>query len=84
MVAAQAAYISGLGALVGLAGGVAAGVALSSAPARTMVRGPGTGAGTISVPWLFLAVVVLGLPVLAALLAGLVTRTRSAPARRMT
>ncbi|MEV4012305.1 FtsX-like permease family protein [Nonomuraea angiospora] len=86
VVAAQAAYISGLGALVGLVAGTVSGMALTWPLTR---REWGTmdlfnpGATTIAVPWLFLAGVVVGLPLLAALTAGLFTRTRLVPARRV-
>ncbi|MET7333951.1 FtsX-like permease family protein [Nonomuraea sp. NPDC005650] len=86
VVAAQAAYISGLGALVGLVAGTVSGLALTWPLTR---RNHGNlellnpGATTISVPWLFLAGVVVGLPLLAALAAGLFTRTRLVPARRV-
>ncbi|SEG94040.1 putative ABC transport system permease protein [Nonomuraea solani] len=75
--AAQAAYIAGLGAVTGLAGGAVAGSAL----AQTM-QGISFEA-RVAVPWLFLAALVLGLPLLAALLAGLFTRTRLVLARRV-
>ncbi|NUP68668.1 MAG: ABC transporter permease, partial [Nonomuraea sp.] len=71
VVAGQALYISGLGALVGLAAGMVTGVALSR-PLTT--HGAGDPA-TIAVPWPFVAAVVVGLPVLATL-AALITRTR--------
>ncbi|MER6002123.1 FtsX-like permease family protein [Nonomuraea angiospora] len=86
VVAAQAAYISGLGALVGLAAGTVSGIALTW-PLTRKVYGtmelfnPGT--TTIAVPWLFLAGVVVGLPLLAALTAGSFTRTRLVLARRV-
>lgn len=76
VVASQAGYIAGLGAVLGLAGGAVTGVALS-----LPLMGRWSGAG-ISVPWAFLAALVLGLPLLAALLAGLFTRTRLERARR--
>ncbi|MER6506931.1 FtsX-like permease family protein [Nonomuraea sp. NPDC001636] len=86
VVAAQAAYIAGLGAAVGLVAGAVAGVALTwpmtgtgSGGMNALLEGP----GTIDVPWSFLAVVVLGLPLVAALVAGLFTRTRLVLARRV-
>ncbi|MER6947051.1 FtsX-like permease family protein [Nonomuraea sp. NPDC000554] len=87
VVAAQAGYIAGLGALVGTVAGVAVGIALTW-PMTRMGGFPGEslfdpGSTTIAVPWLFLAGVVLGLPVLAALVAGLFTRTRLVLARRL-
>ncbi|MFG6195746.1 FtsX-like permease family protein [Nonomuraea sp. JJY05] len=86
VVAAQAAYISGLGVLVGLVAGTVSGMALTWPLTR---RDYGTtelfdpGATTIAVPWLFLAGVVVGLPLLATLTAGLFTRTRLVLARRV-
>ncbi|MFI6919617.1 FtsX-like permease family protein [Nonomuraea spiralis] len=86
VVAAQAAYIAGLGAVVGLVAGSVAGVALTwpmtsvgASGVNRLLEGP----GTIDVPWLFLATVVLGLPLVAALVAGLFTRTRLVLARRV-
>ncbi|MBB5774279.1 FtsX-like permease family protein [Nonomuraea jabiensis] len=86
VVAAQAAYISGLGALVGLAAGLVSGIALTWPLTRTVYGRMelfNPGATTIAVPWLFLAGVVVGLPLLAALVAGLFTRTRLVLARRV-
>ncbi|MGW0806997.1 FtsX-like permease family protein [Nonomuraea sp. NPDC002799] len=78
VVASQAGYIAGLGAVLGLAGGIVAGVALTW---RTASR---YGLPEyFSVPWAFVAAVVLGLPLLAALLAGLFTRARPRLARRV-
>ncbi|TYB63237.1 FtsX-like permease family protein [Nonomuraea sp. PA05] len=78
VVAAQAGYLAGLGAAVGLVAGAVTGGALS----RSMMSAL-PGGGTVVVPWAFLAVLVLGLPLLAALLSGLVTRTRMEQARRV-
>nr|WP_180903885.1 ABC transporter permease [Nonomuraea indica] len=61
VVAGQALYISGLGALVGLLAGTVTGLALAR-PMTTLGAGD---PATIAVPWLFLAAVVVGLPVLA-------------------
>ncbi|MEQ4719090.1 FtsX-like permease family protein [Nonomuraea sp. B19D2] len=89
VVAAQAAYIAGLGALVGLVAGVASGVAVNWQTTRSGFLGSGDvvydlpRSTTIAIPWLFLAGVVVGLPLLAALVAGLCTRTRLVLARRM-
>ncbi|MEW1840414.1 FtsX-like permease family protein [Nonomuraea angiospora] len=86
VVAAQAAYISGLGALVGLVAGTVSGIALTWPLTRGIYRSMelfNPGATTIAVPWLFLAGVVVGLPLLAALTAGLFTRTRLVLARRV-
>ncbi|MGC5014484.1 FtsX-like permease family protein [Streptosporangium sp. DT93] len=78
VVAGQALYISGLGALVGLVAGTVTGVALSR-PLTTS----GTGdPATLAVPWPFVIAVVVGLPVLATL-AALVTRTGPLLARRL-
>ncbi|MFI7113020.1 FtsX-like permease family protein [Nonomuraea sp. NPDC050227] len=86
VVAAQAAYIAGLGAATGLVAGAVAGVALTWPMTRTGASGMNAllaGPGAIDVPWSFLAVVVLGLPLVAALVAGLLTRTRLVLARRV-
>jgi putative ABC transport system permease protein len=83
VVAGQAAYIAGLGALVGVPAGGVVGVAVASisAPFPADVGG-GFASVAVSVPWLFVAGLVLGLPLLAAVVAGAFTRTRWAPARR--
>ncbi|MEU4574464.1 FtsX-like permease family protein [Nonomuraea sp. NPDC023979] len=91
IVAAQAGYIAGLGALVGAVAGSVTGITLAWLLTRSRVPRPGApgdfqfelGMPLIAVPWVFCAVVVLGLPLLAAAVAGLVTRTRPAPARRL-
>jgi putative ABC transport system permease protein len=88
VIAAQAGYIALLGALAGLAGGIVSGIALSAPLTR---RYGGTLDGIfgapwpsmISIPWTFLAGVVLGLPLLAALMAGLLTRARPVLTRRV-
>ncbi|AQZ69123.1 putative ABC transporter integral membrane protein [[Actinomadura] parvosata subsp. kistnae] len=77
VVAAQAGYIAGLGALIGLVAGAVTGRSLSASMAWMWGDNP------VVVPWAFLAALVLGLPLLAALLAGLFTRTRAKPARRV-
>ncbi|GGS74442.1 ABC transporter permease [Nonomuraea spiralis] len=86
VVAAQAAYIAGLGAGVGLLAGSVVGVAVTwpltrngAAGSRAFLDGP----AVIDVPWLLLATLVLGLPLVAALVAGLFTRTRLVLARRV-
>ncbi|MFE0155074.1 FtsX-like permease family protein [Nonomuraea sp. NPDC059007] len=71
VVAGQALYISGLGALVGLGAGTVTGVALS----RPMTTYGAGDPATIALPWPFLIAVVVGLPVLATA-AALITRTR--------
>lgn len=78
VVAGQALYISGLGALVGLVAGTVTGVALS----RPMTTHGAGDPATIAVPWPFLIAVVVGLPVLATV-AALITRTRLPLARRL-
>ncbi|SDL75963.1 ABC transporter permease [Nonomuraea jiangxiensis] len=78
VVAGQALYISGLGALVGLAVGTVTGVALS----RPMTTHGAGDPATIAVPWPFVIAVVVGLPVLATV-AALITRTRLPLARRL-
>jgi putative ABC transport system permease protein len=88
VVAGQAGFIAGLGALVGVVAGGVLGVAL--AWQRTGNRGPGPlpnsfsipGEAVVSIPWGFAAALLLGLPLLAALLAGSLTRTRLTLARR--
>ena len=97
VVAGQALFITGAGALVGLAAGVVAGLALAwstaagaaGARVRYVLDGefltaipPHT--PVVEVPWPYLAIVVIGLPPLAALVVGLCTRTRPALARRPT
>ncbi|MEU4411286.1 FtsX-like permease family protein [Streptosporangium sp. NPDC023963] len=77
VVAGQALYISGLGALVGLVAGAVTGVALS----RPMTTHGAGDPATIAVPWPFVVAVVVGLPVLATA-AALITRTRPPLARR--
>ncbi|MEU4225320.1 FtsX-like permease family protein [Nonomuraea sp. NPDC026600] len=88
VIAGQAGYIAGLGALVGVVAGAVAGVALSWPMSFVPQRGGAfpfdPGPTTIAVPWLFLAALLLGLPLLAALVAGLSARTRLVLARRLT
>ncbi|MEU4330134.1 FtsX-like permease family protein [Nonomuraea dietziae] len=78
VVAGQALYISGLGALVGLVAGTVAGVALS----RPMTTHGAGDLATIAIPWPFVIAVVVGLPVLATA-AALITRTRLPLVRRL-
>ncbi|GAA0974730.1 hypothetical protein GCM10009555_031440 [Acrocarpospora macrocephala] len=78
VVAGQALYISGLGALVGLAAGTVTGVALS----RPMTTHGAGDPATIAIPWPFVLAVVVGLPVLATA-AALLTRTRLPLAGRL-
>ncbi|GAA4086402.1 ABC transporter permease [Nonomuraea soli] len=76
VVAGQALYISGLGALVGLGAGAVMGVAL----ARPMTTHGAGDPATIAVPWLFVLAVVVGPPLLSSA-AALLTRTRSGVGR---
>jgi putative ABC transport system permease protein len=78
VVAGQALYISGLGALVGLVAGTVAGVALS----RQMTTHGAGDPATIALPWPFLIAVVVGLPVLATA-GALITRTKLPLAPRL-
>ncbi|MEV6034843.1 FtsX-like permease family protein [Nonomuraea sp. NPDC052116] len=78
VVAGQALYISGLGALVGLLAGTVTGLALT----RPMTTQGAGDPATIAIPWPFLVAVVIGLPVLASA-AALITRTRLPLARRL-
>ena len=78
VVAGQALYISGLGALVGLVAGTVTGVALS----RPMTTHGAGDPATIAIPWPFVIAVVVGLPILATV-AALITRTRLPLARRL-
>lgn len=97
VVAGQALFISGAGAAVGLAAGLLAGIAavwsLAAGPQGAQVRylvedgfltalPPHT--PLLEVPWAYLAAVAIGLPLLAALVAGGVTRTRIPLIRRPT
>ncbi|MER7502997.1 FtsX-like permease family protein [Nonomuraea pusilla] len=88
VVAAQAGYVAGLGAVAGLPAGVVVGLARSWRTGGT-ARRTGLSAFDMAVvngsaPWLYLAALVIGVPVLAALLAGLCARTRLVLARRVT
>ncbi|MBT2227012.1 ABC transporter permease [Nonomuraea sp. NEAU-A123] len=78
VVAGQALYISGLGALVGLVAGTVTGVALS----RPMTTHGAGDPATIAIPWSFVIAAVVGLPLLATA-AALITRTRLPLARRL-
>ncbi|WP_327089841.1 ABC transporter permease [Nonomuraea sp. NBC_01738] len=79
VVAAQAGYIAGLGALVGLVAGVVSGAALALPRRASSLYGN----THLAVPWLFVAAVVIGLPMVAALVSGLCTRTGPALTRRV-
>ncbi|MBB5784467.1 ABC transporter permease [Nonomuraea jabiensis] len=78
LVAGQALYIAGLGALVGLLAGTVTGLALT----RPMTTHGAGDPATIAIPWPFLLAVVVGLPVLASA-AALLTRTRPPLVRRL-
>ncbi|MFG1958807.1 FtsX-like permease family protein [Nonomuraea sp. NPDC049028] len=88
VVAGQAGYIAGLGALVGVVAGVVGGIALSWPMSRhNGVQGASwftPGPTTISIPWLFLVAFAVGLPLLAALVAWAFARTRLELTRRLT
>lgn len=92
VVAGQAGFIAGLGVLVGALAGAVTGVA-ATWPLTAYRYGEVMTSGgeifpvpsvppTIEIPWLLLAAVVIGLPVLAAVLAGAFARTRTTLARR--
>ena len=92
VVAGQAGFIAGLGVLIGTMAGSVTGVAatwpimvqgrdVEQAPAGVLPSFP-VGAPTIEIPWLFLAAIVIGLPLLAAAVAGLFAGTKVTPTRR--
>ncbi|MEV0144258.1 MULTISPECIES: ABC transporter permease [unclassified Nonomuraea] len=87
VVAAQAGFIASTGTLVGLVAGLVAGLAVTFPGSHTLNFSPGwttvSVPDVVAVPWLYVAAIVLGLPLLAALVAGVFTRTRWAPARRL-
>ncbi|GAT67550.1 ABC transporter permease [Planomonospora sphaerica] len=97
VVAGQAGFVAGLGVLVGTLAGVVTGIG-AAWPMTASMRGydvflagnPGgglpplpEGAPTVELPWLFLAAVVAGLPVLAAAVAALFARTKVTLTRRI-
>ncbi len=97
VVAGQAGFVAGLGVLVGTLAGVVTGIG-AAWPMTTTVRGYGVflaenpgrglpplpeGAPTVELPWLFLAAVVVGLPVLASAVAALSARTKVTLTRRI-
>ncbi|MFC7648252.1 FtsX-like permease family protein [Streptosporangium lutulentum] len=96
VVAGQACFIAGLGVLIGAVAGSMTGVALLWSTMKDRMLGYETvltptshtesfpELTTVEIPWLFLAAVVIGLPVLAALVAGAFTRTRVELTRRPT
>ncbi|MGN9839028.1 hypothetical protein ACTMTI_12995 [Nonomuraea sp. H19] len=72
------------GELVAVMGPSGSGIALTWSLTRLDKQSLyGLGGTTIDIPWLFLAGVVIGLPLLAALVAGTFTRTRLTLARRV-
>ncbi|MDA0635525.1 ABC transporter permease [Nonomuraea sp. MCN248] len=77
IVAGQALYISGLGASVGMVAGTVTGVALS----RPMTTHGAGDPATLAIPWPFMIAVVVGLPVLATVVA-LIPRARPSLAPR--
>ncbi|MDP9865496.1 MULTISPECIES: FtsX-like permease family protein [Streptosporangium] len=95
VVAGQAGFIAGLGVLIGTVAGSVTGIAgawsltaewgystvVTTDLGRQTLTLPST-PPTIEIPWLFLAAIVVGLPVLAALVAGLSARTGVTLARR--
>ncbi|MEU7740215.1 FtsX-like permease family protein [Nonomuraea sp. NPDC049158] len=87
VVAGQAGYIAGLGALVGVVAGVVGGIALSWPMSRhNGVQGASwftPGPTTVSIPWLFLVAFAVGLPLLAALVAWAFAKTRLELTRRL-
>ena len=86
IVAAQAGFVAGLGTLVGAVAGGVMGIAASwpmSRHARTSGGPLDYDALFVAVPWSFTAAIVVGLPLLAALVAGLVTRARPTLTRRL-
>ncbi|MEV4061262.1 ABC transporter permease [Nonomuraea dietziae] len=94
ILAGQAGYLAGLGALVGAIAGAVPGVALAWVmtlrTADYVVIGSQaliarTQATTVAVPWELVGAIVVGLPLLAALVAGAFARTRALPlTRRLT
>ncbi|MEU6738131.1 FtsX-like permease family protein [Streptosporangium sandarakinum] len=91
VVAGQAGFVAGLGALAGALAGIPAGIAVagSSRPYGYRAWAPDSSSfldrlPAIELPWLFLAALVVGLPLLAALVAGAFTRARVTLTRRVT
>ncbi|MEU8202822.1 FtsX-like permease family protein [Streptosporangium sp. NPDC049046] len=92
VVAGQAGFIAGLGALIGAVAGAVTGVAATWPMTTPMYEASLSRVGefpslplgtpTLEIPWLLLTTVVIGLPVLAALLAGVFTRPRVTLTRR--
>ncbi|MBG0832296.1 FtsX-like permease family protein [Planomonospora sp. ID67723] len=93
LVAGQAAFIAGLGVVTGTAAGMVPGVADAVASSRRAASVIMQGSGghhyrasgvLVDVPWPVLGAMVVGLPLLAGLVAALFTRTRVVLTRRMT
>ncbi|MGV9330139.1 FtsX-like permease family protein [Streptosporangium sandarakinum] len=92
VVVGQAGFITALGALVGALAGIPAGIAVAGSSRPYGYRAWVSGSSPsfldrlppIELPWLFLAALVVGLPLLAALVAGAFTRTRVTLTRRVT
>ncbi|MEU3165291.1 FtsX-like permease family protein [Streptosporangium sp. NPDC006930] len=92
VVAGQAGFIAGLGVLVGTVAGCVTGIAATwpltvGAPGTVLIRSGELSSfspmsPTVEIPWLLLAAVVVGLPVLAALVAGAFTRPKVTLTRR--
>ncbi|MFE0145986.1 FtsX-like permease family protein [Nonomuraea sp. NPDC059007] len=86
VVAAQAAYITLLGTVVGLGAGTVTGVALAWSEISNAAAGEEpepTSLSHIVFPWPLLAVTVIVLPLVAAVIAGAFTRTRLTLSRRI-
>ncbi|GGQ02878.1 FtsX-like permease family protein [Streptosporangium pseudovulgare] len=91
VVAGQAGFITALGALAGALAGIPAGIAVAGAsmPYGYRAWAPDSSSfldrlPAVELPWLFLAALVVGLPLLAALVAGTFTRVRVTLTRRVT
>lgn len=95
VVAAQAGYIAGLGALVGAAAGLANGAAMAWPLTEWEPRGVSVDTSkppftepawppTVGVPWLLLVALTVGLPLVAALVSGSFAGTRFPLMRRRT
>ncbi|MFB9717252.1 FtsX-like permease family protein [Planobispora longispora] len=76
LLAGQAGYISGIGVLTGAVTGTVAGIALTWSLTER------AGSVTIAIPWLFVLGVVVGLPLLAMVLAGALMRNAPPPLNR--
>ena len=83
LVAGQAVFVAGLGALLGFAAGLLPGVTFALI-FTTESYGPVPAAGIVVVPWLPLAAVVVGVPLLAAAVSALAVRRTPQLTRRLT